>query len=230
MTAIHEHDDQPTRLRPDSRPVVLTATWLVGLLAGTSFALGVPGLVGVAAWAELPPLLRGGVPLLLDGGLLVFALVATVRRARHEPARFAWTALTFLTLASMAAQVAHVLAAGMGTWQTATGAALAAVFPATVFASTHSLIDLAVAPAPTRTRRARPATAPARPTPATTPAPALQAITATRTTPARRPTTDPTIAAEVRRLADAERLSQRAIADRTGLSKSAVQRLLTATP
>lgn len=98
----------PARIQPDSRTVVLTTTWLVGLLAAVSFALGVPGLVDVAGWAGLPPQLRWGVPLMLDGGLVVMALVATVRRARQESAKFAWSVLALLTAASMGLQVAHV--------------------------------------------------------------------------------------------------------------------------
>lgn len=154
-------DRAPARIQPDSRPVVLAATWLVAGLALVSFILGVPGLVAVAEWAGLPPVLRWGVPLMLDAGLVVMALVATVRRARGESAKFAWTVLTALTVASMGVQVAHVAAAPGEGWQVAVGMALAASFPAVVFASTHSLLDLAVAPAPARKVRRTPARKPA---------------------------------------------------------------------
>ncbi len=107
-----EVTDQPrpaARLQPDSRPVVLAAVWLTAMLALVSFALGVPGLVALGRWALLPPVLCWGVPLLLDGGLLVMTLVVTVRRARRESARFAWACLGALTAASMAGQTVHVL-------------------------------------------------------------------------------------------------------------------------
>lgn len=144
---------EPTRIQSDSLPVVLAAVSLVGILAVVSFALGVPRLVDVAEWAGLPRLLRWGVPLMVDGGLVVFALVATVRRARQESARFAWTCLAALTLASMSIQIAHVASSTGGGRQQVVGMVLAAAFPAVVFASTHSLIDLAVAPSPMKNRR-----------------------------------------------------------------------------
>lgn len=141
----------PVRIQPDSRAVVLTVTWLVGLLAVASFAAGVPGLLAVGRWAQLPDLMTWLVPVLLDGGLVVMALTATVRRARGESARFAFGWLAGLTAASMAGQVAHVLSEPSAVpWQAVAGALLAASFPALVFASTHSLLDLAVAPAPAK--------------------------------------------------------------------------------
>ncbi|WP_051196640.1 helix-turn-helix domain-containing protein [Jonesia quinghaiensis] len=148
------------RIQPDSRAVVLTTTWLVGLLAAVSFALGVPGLVDVASWAGLPPQLRWGVPLMIDGGLIVMALVAIVRRARQESAMFAWSVLAILTVASMALQVAHVASLPGERWALMVGMGLAASFPAVVFAATHSLLDIAVAPAPSKRRKAKTASVP----------------------------------------------------------------------
>lgn len=151
----------PTRVRADSRPVIRTVLWLVGLLAVVSFGAGVPGLLEVGRWADLPGIMPIFLPLMLDGGLIVFALVATVRRARLETARFAWTWLTVLTLASAGAQVAHVVVASDGavTVQAVVGSLVAALFPLVVFAATHSLLDLAIAPAPTRRGNRRPAPA-----------------------------------------------------------------------
>lgn len=61
----------------------------------------------------------------------------------------------------MGVQVAHVAAAPGEGWQVAVGMPLAASFPAVVFASTHSLLDLDVAPAPARKARRTPARKPA---------------------------------------------------------------------
>ncbi|KQT98365.1 hypothetical protein [Sanguibacter sp. Leaf3] len=158
----------PTRLQADGRPIILTVTWLVGLLALASFAAGVPGLVAVGRWALLPGPMAFLVPVLLDGGILVMSLVATVNRARGDRSAFAWSVLGALTLASMGAQIAHVLSEpSAGPWTAIAGAALAASFPALVFGSTHALLQIALAPAPAKrnARRAK-ATSKAVPAPA----------------------------------------------------------------
>lgn len=218
----------PARIHPDHPALARAVAIAVALLAVTSFIAGVPGLLHVAEWAELPPTLRWVVPVLLDGALLIYGAVAVVQRARREPARFAWGVLAALTAASVAAQVAHVLAgAETGGWQTAVGAAVAGAFPALVFASTHTVLGLVVAPAPTRRRRqaaAKAATAPR----AAASAPSVPARPVAVPTP-----TDPTPAP--RRVAGAQArqealalhqagMSQRAIAAQLGVGKTTVGR------
>lgn len=157
------HAPAPTRLQADGRPIILTVTWLVGLLALASFAAGVPGLIAVGRWAQIGPMAYL-VPVLLDGGILVMALTSVVKRGRGESAAFAWSLLGALTVASMGAQIAHVLSEpSVGPWTAIAGAALAASFPALVFGSTHALLDLAIAPAPAKrnTRREKPVGKPA---------------------------------------------------------------------
>lgn len=140
----------PTRLQADGRPIILTVLWLTGILALASFAAGTPGLIAVGRWAQIGPMAYL-VPVLLDGGILIMALVATVRRSRGESGVFAWSVLGALTLASMGAQIAHVLSEpSAGPWTAIAGAALAASFPALVFGSTHALLQIALAPAPAK--------------------------------------------------------------------------------
>ncbi|MBS3180027.1 MULTISPECIES: helix-turn-helix domain-containing protein [unclassified Pseudoclavibacter] len=140
-----------TRLHGDTRTLVVAVTALVAALGIVSFTAGVPGLMAVGAWALLPGWMSALVPVIVDGGILVFSLVAVVRRARHEGAIFAWSCLAILTLGSVAAQVAHVLLeSGAVTATAIAGAVVAGAFPSVVFASTHAILDLAIAPAPRR--------------------------------------------------------------------------------
>lgn len=145
-----------TRLHGDTRTLVVAVTALVAALGIVSFTAGVPGLMAVGAWALLPGWMSALVPVIVDGGILVFSLVAVVRRARHEGAVFAWSCLAILTLGSVAAQVAHVLLeSGAITPTAVAGAVVAGAFPSVVFASTHAILDLAIAPAPRRGQRAQ---------------------------------------------------------------------------
>ncbi|PPF44134.1 hypothetical protein C5B85_10840 [Pseudoclavibacter sp. AY1F1] len=140
-----------TRLHGDTRTLVVAVTALVAALGIVSFTAGVPGLMAVGEWALLPGWMSALVPVIVDGGILVFSLVAVVRRARGEGAVFAWSCLAILTLGSVAAQVAHVLLGSNSVAATAiAGAVVAGAFPSVVFASTHAILDLAIAPAPKR--------------------------------------------------------------------------------
>ena len=148
-----------TRLHGDTRTLVVGVTALVAALGIVSFTAGVPGLMAVGAWALLPGWMSALVPVIVDGGILVFSLVAVVRRARHEGAVFAWSCLAILTLGSVAAQVAHVLLeSGAVTATAVAGAVVAGAFPSVVFASTHAILDLAIAPAPKRGQAVQTAT------------------------------------------------------------------------
>ena len=217
-----------TRLRPDGRAIVWTAVVLVGILAGTSFALGIPGLLTVAAWAGLTAPLAWGVPVMLDGGLLTFCTVVTVRRGRGEDARLASVSLTVLTIASMAAQVAHVLATNDGVgWQRWAGAVLASAFPLTVLVSTHSLLDMAVAPRPRRGRAVRPTTKTAAPTVPTSAS--ARAPRPTTAKPAPRPASGGRIPEPVRQQVldlHAAGVSQRQIAARLDIDRKTVASIL----
>lgn len=144
-----------TRLHGDTRRLVIFVTVLVAILGVVSFTAGVPGLMAVGAWALLPGWMSALVPVIVDGGILVFSLVAVVRRARGEGSVFAWSCLAILTLGSVAAQVAHVLLGSGSVAATAiAGAVVAGAFPSVVFASTHAILDLAIAPAPKRGKHA----------------------------------------------------------------------------
>lgn len=226
------------RIDPDSPSLLRVVVTATCTLAAISFTAGVPGLISVAQWAGLEGPLRAVVPAMLDGGLLVYSAVVTVQRSRQESARFAWAVLTLLTLASAAAQVAHVLAVSdRPQWQTIAGAVLAATFPLLVFASTHSVLAVAVAP-PVRRGARRSAPAPVRrPVPVVEtaswarPAPSAVAPVDQSSAPPVRPAPRPAPARTDRSVARdqavrlaAEGLSQRQIADRLGASKSSVAR------
>lgn len=144
-----------TRLHGDTRKLVIFVTGLVAILGIVSFTAGIPGLMAVGEWALLPGWMSALVPVIVDGGILVFSLVAVVRRARGEGSFFAWSCLAILTLGSVAAQVAHVLLGSGSVVATAiAGAVVAGAFPSVVFASTHAILDLAIAPAPKRGKHA----------------------------------------------------------------------------
>lgn len=228
----------PARLQADSRPVVLAATWLVALLAGAAFVMGVPGLLLVGEWAGLPRRLRPLVPVVLDAGLVVMALAAVVRRARSESAAFAMGALAVLTALSVSAQVAHVVVpAAAITGEVVGGAVAAAVAPLTVFAATHVLLDLAIAPAPARRRVRKPATSthrPAKPSPAVKAAPPSRTAGSTPSASSSVPEVKPRkesaassdrdeLRAEVIRLR-AEGMSYGAISEATGVPASTAKR------
>src|SRR5690606_35211294 len=97
------------RLRADSKAVIYAAVALVAALGVTSLIASFQGLLAVAGWAMLPPTLRWTVPVALDGAILVYTLVALVRRARHESTRLAWTAVGLGTALSAAANALHVI-------------------------------------------------------------------------------------------------------------------------
>ncbi len=201
------------RLNPDTRPVVIATAGLVACLGLVSFAVSFAGLVSVAAWAQVPHWLRWAVPVFVDGALLAYTLAVLVQRARGESTRFAWSALAAFTAVSVAANAAHVLGAQTDPdWRSWAGAGIAGLAPLAVFAATHTVIGLAFE----RTRAVQPDT------PAVHPQ------------DQRVPRTD-----QIRLMAESPRdracalqnqgLSQRAIADQLGVSKTTVSRWLTPT-
>jgi len=214
------------RLQPDSRPVVMLATWLVGLLALAAFVMGARGLAQVGAWAGLAGWQVWLVPIVLDIGLGVAALAAVVARARQEPARLARVLLVALTSLSVAGQVAHVLLpAERISSQLIVGAVTAAAAPLTVLASTEVLLSLAIAPPVRRkaskmARAGAAATAKASPEKAAVARPTKKASTpaAKSAAAAPRPGDDKILALK------AEGLSNRAVAERLGIGTSSVQR------
>jgi hypothetical protein len=131
-------------------------TALVVLLAVTSFSLGVPGLLQAAELGAVPRALRPLVPLMIDAGLVVFAVAAVRLRAKGKPGLFAWAWMGGLTLSSMALQIAHVIAVQGTTGVTPViGSALAASFPLITFAASHTAISLTVGAPVTKARAHR---------------------------------------------------------------------------
>ncbi|MCU6479096.1 DUF2637 domain-containing protein [Arthrobacter sp. A2-55] len=138
------------RIEPDSRPIILLSLALVAVLAAASFTLSFLGLIQAAKWAGVPEALRWLVPIVVDSTILVYAVAASVQRARGESTRISWIAVGFFTLVSVAANAAHVLAPG-GVLATADvtvvfGALLAAIMPISLFFATETTVQLAVAP------------------------------------------------------------------------------------
>lgn len=203
---------------------------LLAVIAGCSFALGALGLHWAGLLAGLPSTMAWGVPVIIDGGLCVFALAAAHRRAQGQPSLFAWMALGLLTASSMGLQVAHVVETMPPGTPQVIGAAVAAAFPLLVFASTHVILEMAIGPAPARSAARRtPRTSPSRApapvvtttsTPSPTPAPAPAPVVTARRASAARPD-DAAILELVR-----SGLSQRAAAEKLGVSKSTVARAL----
>lgn len=238
-----------SRIEPDSRTMVLLSLTLVGVLAAASFTLSFLGLIQAAAWAGIPEMLRWLVPIVVDSTILVYAVAASVQRARGESTTLSWMAIGFFTLVSVLANAAHVLApSGAPAEMNSTvifGACLAAIMPVSLFFATETTVNLVVAPAygsvAQRRKRARDQVVRAdqmdhrkdqwttsggpRKGPQGGPAngPGVDhSKDHLRTTPKARVEVDP---AKVRELAS-EKLSQRAIAQRLGCSKTTVARVL----
>ncbi|WP_422759070.1 DUF2637 domain-containing protein [Paenarthrobacter sp. C1] len=238
-----------SRIEPDSRTMVLLSLTLVGVLAAASFTLSFLGLIQAAAWAGIPEMLRWLVPIVVDATILVYAVAASVQRARGESTTLSWMAIGFFTLVSVLANGAHVLAPnGVVSEVNSTvifGAFLAAIMPVSLFFATETTVNLVVAPAygsvAQRRKRARDQLVRAdqmdrikdqwgtsggpRKGPQGGPlyGPGVDhQKDHPRTTPKTRAEVDP---AKIHELA-AEKLSQRAIAQRLGCSKTTVARVL----
>ena len=108
------------------------------VLAGASFAAGVPGLLAAGEWARLGSL-AWLTPIAIDGGLVFFSASAMAWRAETAKASpLGWTMVVVLTLVSVTSQVAHVLVdAPSPLLQDFVGAAVASMFPLLVLASTR---------------------------------------------------------------------------------------------
>ncbi|HEX9087859.1 MAG TPA: DUF2637 domain-containing protein [Arthrobacter sp.] len=234
-----------TRIEPDGPAMMLLSLGLVAVLAIASFTLSFLGLIQAAVWAGIPVELRWLVPVVVDSTILVYAVAASVQRARGESTTLSWVAVGFFTAVSVSANAAHVLAPGgvMAALDGTVifGAILAAIMPISLFFATETTVKLAVAPvygsvAQRRRRAAKnlvhtgekdqqkdqwsfsngPLKGPAK-------GPLVDhQKDHLRTTLKTRPEVDPKT---IRELADQD-LSQRAIAQRLGVSKTTVARVL----
>lgn len=138
------------RIEPDGKTMMLLSLGLVAVLAVASFTLSFLGLIQAAAWAGIPEQLRWLVPIVVDATILVYAVAASVQRARGESTTLSWVAVGFFTAVSVAANAIHVLAPGgvfaelNGT--VVFGAFLASIMPISLFFATETTVKLAVAP------------------------------------------------------------------------------------
>ncbi|WP_411373277.1 DUF2637 domain-containing protein [Arthrobacter sp. MPF02] len=76
------------RIEPDGRTMMLLSLGLVAVLAVASSTLSFLGLIQAAAWAGIPEQLRWLVPIVVDATILVYAVAASVQRARGESTPF----------------------------------------------------------------------------------------------------------------------------------------------
>jgi hypothetical protein len=143
MTAQTAHT--PARINPDHLAVLIVATVLTALLAGTSFMLSFAALEAVATWAAVPPALTWAVPAFIDAAILVYTLAALVARARGESARAAWSSLALWTIVSVTANALHAWADIPDDVRTIAGMTIAGLAPIAVLLATHTLADLVVA-------------------------------------------------------------------------------------
>jgi hypothetical protein len=130
--------------------MMLLSLGLVAVLAVASFTLSFLGLIQAAAWAGIPEQLRWLVPIVVDATILVYAVAASVQRARGESTTLSWVAVGFFTAVSVTANAAHVLAPrGVFTELNGAvvfGAFLASLMPVSLFVATETTVKLAVAP------------------------------------------------------------------------------------
>ena len=108
------------------------------VLAATSFAAGVPGLLDAGRWARLGEM-AWLTPIAIDGGLVFFSASAMAWRAETAKASaLGWLMVVSLSAVSVAAQVAHVLGNNpTPTIQDYVSAGVASMFPLLVLASTR---------------------------------------------------------------------------------------------
>lgn len=129
---------------------MLLSLGLVAVLAVASFTLSFLGLIQAAGWAGVPEQLRWLVPIVVDATILVYAVAASVQRARGESTTLSWVAVGFFTVVSVAANAAHVLAPGGVlaplNGSVIFGAFLASIMPVSLFFATETTVKLAVAP------------------------------------------------------------------------------------
>ncbi len=120
------------------RKLKSTSAVVLLLLAATSFAAGVPGLLDAGRWARLGEM-AWLTPIAIDGGLVFFSASAMAWRAETAKASvLGWTMVWLLSAVSVAAQIAHVLGDNDSpTVQDFVGAGVASMFPLLVLASTR---------------------------------------------------------------------------------------------
>ena len=216
-----------------------TAGAFLLLLAAVSFAAGVPGLLAAGGWAQLGQM-AFLVPIVVDGGLVFFAVSAMSWRAEAGRAgALPWLFVVILSAASVASQVTHVLGAhdGLLTPESVVGSAVASLFPLVVLASTRSfeilrfgrLIEREAAraakvaggrarvtkPVTTRLATAAMATQPA--------TPAKPRSAGHKATKSSRTSVTPAVKVAALARIEAGEISQRAAATELGVSRGAIQ-------
>jgi hypothetical protein len=125
--------------------------WIASLglvvLATVSFMLSFDALLIVASWGHVTPAMRWGVPVFIDGAIVVYTAVILVQQSRGNGVVFPTMMLTVFTLVSLAGNGAVAWSAGdPGQWQTWAGTFIAALPPIGVFAATHMTVRIIVAP------------------------------------------------------------------------------------
>jgi len=141
------------RIDVDHPAVARWATRGLAVLALTAFAVGAPALFEVGSWAGLG-WAAWGLPLVVDLGLVIGAVSATVARQRQSRAGLLWFGTVVLVMLSTMAQGVHAWTRadvdGPARW---VAIALGALPPLAVLWSTEALIRLIVSePVGHRTR------------------------------------------------------------------------------
>ncbi|MFC9352826.1 DUF2637 domain-containing protein [Arthrobacter sp. NPDC057013] len=139
-----------SRFEADGPEMTFAAMALVAVLAIASFSLSFLGLIQAAAWAGVGENLRWLVPIVIDSTILVYAVSATVQRARGENTAMSWLAVGFFTAVSVASNTSHVLAP-TGAAQPLSpalvlGSLVAGIMPVSLFFATHTAVNLIVQP------------------------------------------------------------------------------------
>jgi hypothetical protein len=129
-------------------------TWALAIIALSAFIVAAPGLASVAAWAGVPLALTYLVPVVWDGGLVVFAWASMLHKNRGESAKFAMFWMVLLVILSMSANVAHTLIPDEAEQsKLIAGSVVVGSLALVVFASVHVILGIQL-PARTRTRAA----------------------------------------------------------------------------
>ncbi|MGM7696834.1 hypothetical protein [Microbacterium sp. A84] len=135
------------QLRGDGRRAQLLTVAATVALAAFAFTAGFPALWWAGTRLGLNPVHAATIPIVIDLGLVTFALVSAILRSRHRRATAETWSMIALTGLSVAVQVTHALTIDPAAWLPA---AVGASLPLVVLFSSHSALRAVLADAPRR--------------------------------------------------------------------------------
>ncbi len=129
-------------------PALLVASLLgLLLLSAVTFMLSFAALAEIAPWANIMHRLAWGLPVFVDGAIVVYTLAVIIQKGRGEKAAAANVFLVLFTAVSVIANGSHAFSAGdPNDWRTWFGTAIAALPPIGQYAATHTIAKILILP------------------------------------------------------------------------------------